>query len=261
MASEAPVGVISRADAVLRAIAASGETGARLKELAERTGIARPSVHRILQELTGVGWVTQRDDRRYALGEGLGLLGLAAPIGLPGLPAVRAVAQALADAVGDTVYVAVREPQGVRYVLRAEGDFPIRSHVVSVGQTKAFTMSYSGLALLATLPEEVREAALSNIVVEAPPGWASTVELADAMHDAVRQVRLRGWCTGSGLVMPGISGIAAPVPHPDATPIAAVSISAIESRLPEARAEAIAPALLQAARRIGRIISPPAPAR
>lgn len=248
-------GVLPRVHALLTAIAASKGTGGRLKDLAETTGIARPTVHRLLQDLAGVGYVIQLPDRRYCLGPALFWLGLAAPSALPGLPAVRAIAQSLATAVGDTVYVSMREADGVRYVLRTEGDYPIRSHVVSVGETKPFTASYSGLALLATLPAEVQESTLRHIVVDAPEAWASEASLEGAMRDAIAQVLSRGWCTGTGLVMPGLAGLAAPVPNPHGLPIAAVSISAVDSRLPPERAEQLAPELLAAARRIGDVVS------
>ncbi|GAA1466416.1 IclR family transcriptional regulator [Microbacterium thalassium] len=250
------IGVLPRVNSVLTAIGAGGENGVRLKDLADATGIARPTVHRLLQDMAEVEFVTQLSDRRYALGPALFWLGLGAPPALPAMPAVRAVAQALADAVGDTVYVSMRVPDGVRYILRAEGDFPIRTHVVAVGETKPFTSSYSGLALLATLPEETREHALRNIVVSAPPGWASTMGLDETMRAAIDHVRAHGWCAGPGLVMPGVAGIAAPVPDPSGVPVAAISISAVEARLPRERAEQLAPQLMAAARRIAKIIAP-----
>lgn len=249
----APTGVLPRVSTVLHAIAHAGERGARLIDLAEMTGIARPTVHRLLKDLTAVGFVSQLPDRRYCLGPELFWLSLDAPPVVPNLPAVRALAQNLANVSGDTVYVGVRRPEGIRYVVRAEGGFPVRLHLVSVGETKALTSSYSGLALLATLPAEAREAALRDIVIDAPTGDDEVVE--KAIRSSIDQVRTRGWCLAPSLIMPGIAGIAAPIPHRGAPPIAAISISALDTRLHPSRAEELAPRLLATAARIGEILS------
>lgn len=246
-------GVLPRASLILTVIAGAGHLGMRLKDLAERTGISRPTVHRMLQDLAEIGFVTQLPTRQYTLGRELFLLGLAAPYAFPELPAMRGIADELARRTGDTVYVSVREPAGVRYLLRAEGDYPLQSRVVSPGELKPFTASYSGLALLATMPPEMQESALAHPVTDAEGG--DSERLREQMREALEQVRERGWCTGVGLVMPGLSGIAAPVPNPRGLPVAAVSVSAAESRLTPERAVELAPALLEAARGIGAVLA------
>lgn len=254
-ASSSVSGVLPRAHKILTAIAAAGQRGVRLKDLADRTGIARPTVHRMLQDLSDIGFVSQRDDRQYTLGPELFWLGLAAPYSQPWLPAVRALADDLARLTRDTVYVSMREAGGVRYLARAEGDYPLQSRVVSVGDLKPFTSSYSGLALLAGLAPETQEAALQHIVVDAAAGDFEPERLEKLMREALHQVHSQGWCTGPGLVMPGLSGIAAPVPHAHGPACVAVSISAAEFRLTPERAAELAPALLEAARAMGAVIA------
>lgn len=238
-------GVLPRAHLILTTIASAGHRGLRLKDIAEKVGIARPTVHRMLQDLAGIEYVTQLADRRYALGSALFWLGLAAPFTFPSLPTVTALADSLARKTGDTVYVSMRVPDGVRYLLRAEGDYPLQSRVVSPGDQKPFTASYSGLALLSTLPSEMQEAALRHIVTDEADEHTDAQTLEGKMREALAQVQTQGWCTGSGLVMPGLSGIAAPVPNSHGIPFAAVSVSAAEMRLTPERAEALAPELLK----------------
>ena len=57
--------VVERVASILRAISAQGPAGARLKDIAIDTGIARPTVHRLLGELAAVDYVAQLPDRRY----------------------------------------------------------------------------------------------------------------------------------------------------------------------------------------------------
>ena len=104
-----PANVVARAAAVLEAVARASAEGARLVDLANATGIARPSVHRLLQDLTEVGYIEQGADRLYRLGSGLFMLGLNAPTPGWDLTAIRPIAAALAEVSEDTVYVAVRQ--------------------------------------------------------------------------------------------------------------------------------------------------------
>lgn len=240
-------GVIPRVSAVLTQISHAGAVGARLVDLANGTGIARPTVHRMLKDLIQAGMVLQTTTRTYILGPQLYWLGLTAQPPLRNMPAIRNIAQSLAKETGDTVYVAIRQQTGVRYVLRAEGDFPIRTHAVSVGDLKAFTTSYSGIALMAAFEDETINAILQSIVVDAPGQWASRQSPELAMRRAIDEVRAHGWCHISGVVMPGIAGLTAPVPGEGPLPLAAISVTSIESRLPRELAETLAPSVLAAA--------------
>lgn len=258
-AVDAVSGVLPRAHVLLRLIANSGPNGLRLKDAAEQAGIARPTVHRMLQDLASIGLVQQMSNRKYILGSEMYWLGQAAPLPFARLPALQAIAQQFAEFTGDTVYVSVREPAGVRYLLRLEGDYPLQARVVTPGELKPFTSSYSGLALLAHLPEETQEAALSHIVLDPPQFEENTWSDSDReqhLRNALEQTRTFGWCAGEELVMPGLSGIAAPVPSKLGTPVAAVSISAAAPRLTAKRALEVAPKLLEVAAQLSTVIEP-----
>lgn len=249
-----PANVIARAAAVLEAVARTSADGARLVDLAHSTGIARPSVHRILQDLTDVGYITQGDDRLYRLGSGLFMLGLNAPTPGWDLTAIRPIAQRLAELSEDTVYVAVRQFDGVHYLLRTEGAYPIRAQLVDVGDTKPYTSSYSGLALLATLPSGEQEKALVSRSFDAPEGWLGEVDIDALLRGKLADVEAHGYCGGASVVMPGVAGMAAPVLSRTQRPYMAISISAVESRLTPARMRQLAPHLLEAAHDISLLI-------
>lgn len=250
-------GVLPRAHILLRLIAHAGPEGLRLKDIAEQAGIARPTVHRMLQDLSAIGFVDQLSNRKYTLGSELFWLGQAAPLPFEGLPSIKAIVNRLALSTRDTVYVSVREATGVRYLLRLEGDYPLQTRVVTPGDLKPFTSSYSGLALLAHLPNATQEAALSHITLDTSlvddDPW-SEAEREQHMREALEQTRSMGWCSGAGLVMPGLSGIAATVPSKLGPPVAAISVSAAESRLTFQRALDLAPEVLATAAEIGAII-------
>lgn len=248
--------VVERVASILRAISAQGATGARLKDIAVDTGIARPSVHRLLGELAAVAYVTQWPDKRYRLGTALFSLGLSAPHPIKDLVAIRALAQELADQCGDVVYVALRKFDGVHYLVRTEGSYPIRTHLVAVNDSKPFTASYSGLALLAQLDESVRNSLINKLALDAPADWVDERrhQLERQIREKIEEVKVLGYCAGKNTVMPGVAGMAAPIPSATQTPYMSISISAIEERLNTERVKDLAPRLLKTAQAISEHI-------
>ena len=248
--------VVERVARILKAISSQGPSGARLKDIAIDTGIARSSVHRILGELSGVAYVAQREDKRYALGPALFSLGLSAPNPIHNFAAIRALAQELADHCGDVVYVALRKFDGVHYLVRTEGSFPIRTHLVAVNDTKPFTASYSGIALLASLGEDERRSAINKLALDAPAEWVQKRrrQLERLIRERIAEVEALGYCAGKNIVMPGVAGMAAPIPSTRRPPYMTLSISAIEDRLSPERIQRLAPRLLKTARDMSSFI-------
>lgn len=248
--------VVERVAKILRVISSQGPEGARLKDIAIDTGIARPTVHRLLGELATVAYVAQRPDKRYTLGSALFSLGLSAPNPIRDLGGIRELAQALADHCGDVVYVALRKFDGVHYLLRAEGSYPIRTHLVSVNDSKPFTASYSGLALLASLGEDERRCAINKLALDAPADWVekNRRQLERQIRDKIEEVLAQGYCAGKNIVMPGIAGMATTIPSATRQPYMTLSISAIEERLHAERIKELAPRLLKTARAMSAFI-------
>ncbi|MFJ6727886.1 IclR family transcriptional regulator [Streptomyces sp. NPDC091281] len=236
--------------AVLTALAREGGEGRRLLDLARETGIARPTVHRILSELTEAGFVEQRPSRRYGLGPALYVLGLGAPSPVRDPDSVREIARDLARRTGDTVYVAVRRLDGVHYLIRADGAYPVRADLVEVGETVPLGATYAGIALLAGHGPEAVDARLRanhalRRTMRVPGPDLDT--LRTAVGRQLVQVREYGYCFDRDSVMPGVSGMAAPVPTASGEPYLAVTLSAVTDRLPTSRVRELAPLLTAAA--------------
>lgn len=252
--------VLARAAVILEAIASSGATGARLLDLAESTQLARPTVHRILGTLKEIGYVRQLENRRYLLDRRLGVLALAAPSPIDHISELQDLAQDLANQLGDTVYMATRYFDGVYYLARAVGSFPIRAETVSVGDVLPLTMTYSGIAILSQLPEDQQEELLSRLHQNEHDQWTEigTEEHEQVLRRALTQFRRDGYLYGSDYVIPGLSGAAVLVPGAPGSPLVSLSVSAIHSRLPESREREIFAALRSTARRVSQVFSGPA---
>lgn len=248
--------VVERVAHLLTAVAQQGSQGARLVDLARTTGIARPSAHRLLHELIAVGYVRQVPSRRYALGSALFSLGLSAPHPIRSLRGIESVARDLSDSTGDTVYVSMRQVDGVHYLVRTSGRFPIRAYAADVGETVPFLNTYSGIVLLAGLGPAAEAQALRRWEADQSPQWGPVdpqrhlAQLTGALH----QARTAGYVYGTDFFVPTIAGVAVPVPARSGAPLLAVSVSAVNSRLPPERASAVRLELEAAATRIAEFV-------
>jgi DNA-binding IclR family transcriptional regulator len=242
--------VIERCCRILREVARTGRTGARLVDLTSVTDLSRPTIHRILQSLIAERFVEQRPSRRYSLGAALFELGMAAPSPVSNLEPCRAIIQKLADTVGDTVYLAIRQRDYAFYLLRCEGAFPIKTHVVKVGDTLPLVAGHCGHALLAAMGRDEAETIIGRAIVTPRVFGAGSP---NELRREIDSVRRNGFGWAQDVTHQGVAGVAAPVPAETANSYLAVSISAISSRLNGERAMELGPHLLEAVRAIATL--------
>ena len=242
-----PVKSISRAASVLRALADLGMAGGTLGDVAKATGFGKATAHRILAALNDEGFAYQDlATRRYHLGAGIGLLARRASVNEIGGFA-QPVLMRLAEETGDTAYIQVRE--GLRSVCigRQQGDYPIKTLSLDVGQSRPLGVGSGGLAVLASLPPSEITA-----VIDANTRWLAEFPqfAADKLPKMVRQTQAQGYAFVEGLMMPGINAIAVPVLGSDGRALGSLSITAIAERIHGDRALWLAGLLREEAREL-----------
>src|ERR1044071_10435578 len=100
---------IERALTLIREIAAHNRTGSRLLDLASRTGLQRPTVHRMLKCLTLENMVLQDpQSHRYFLGPMVFELGLTAAPRFDLREVCQPSMRRIAEETGDTVFLTQR---------------------------------------------------------------------------------------------------------------------------------------------------------
>lgn len=249
-----PAQTVRRALAVLRLVATGQEHGVRLADLAAMSGLARPTVHRLLQVLVDESAVEQDPlTRRYLIGPELFLLGLARASRFP----IRSIAEpylrALADEVGDTVFLSVRHGADSVCIARCLGHHTIQVLSIDVGARRPLGASVSGVILLAGLaPEQAREMVALNEVRLARQGLQP-----EELLQRVEQARAQGHVYAPQGVMPGTRAVAVPVRSPPGEVLAAISVAALADRLERRRIPDVVARMQQHAaqitRRIGEI--------
>jgi DNA-binding IclR family transcriptional regulator len=246
------VGVVAKTCAILREIARSGQSGARMSDITLQTGISRPSAHRILTALKQEGFVSQSGERRYQLSSVMGELCLSAPSPARNVELLRPTIQELSEICGDTVYLSMRVGDNAHYLMRCEGAYPIKTYVVEPHQSLRLVSCHSGRALLAALPDAEVEAIIDRAWKEDPKLFHSSDP--ETLRDEIESVRRNGFGWARDVTFPGVAGMTRAVSNPAGAAYMAVTISSISQRLTLERAGALAPSLAQATAKIRSLL-------
>jgi DNA-binding IclR family transcriptional regulator len=243
---------VDRACDLLRELGRRGASGARLIDLTEASGLSRPTVHRILRSLLAAEFVRQdARTRRYNVGGALYALGLAAPSPLDRLADIRPILDGFATRTGDTAYLVLRQGDEMLCLARVEGATPIRTYVIEVGALRPIGAMLAGITLLAALDDDEVSAVLARTA-------AARARFPNATDDYVRgqiaSIRREGYGLSEGRLIPGATGLSAPVPTRDGRPYLAVSFSAISTRVPRSRVKPLAADLLATCARIAEVM-------
>jgi DNA-binding IclR family transcriptional regulator len=240
---------VGRAATLLRLVAAHGVRGARLLDLAERSGIARPTVHRILRRLCDERLLAQdKANKRYVMGSLMFELGLAARTPVRRLERMRPALEALAESTGDTVYLVMRTGDEAVCLHLAEGHAPIRTRTFEPGARRPLGTGAAGLALLAALPEDDARA-----VITRNHDRLQHLGLSEPMLLQRMQRARQGGAVSHGTITDGVTGISVVVPAQAGIPYLAVSVGAISTRMPEERIQSLWNSLNTTARRLAVI--------
>ena len=240
---------IERALLLLREIAAHNRSGSRLLDLATRTSLQRPTVHRMLKCLAHEGMVQQdTDSHRYYLGSMAFELGLtAAPrfnlreISHPGM--VR-----IAEATGDTVFLTQRSGLDAVCIDRHEGTFPIKTFTLDIGMRRPLGVGTGSLAIVAALPDDE----INTIIANNQSRYEEYSVSGAALLAQARKAQKLGYSMREAPTLAGVRSVGQAVRNRSGIAFAALSVSTISSRMTEKRVIEIAALLKNEARMIER---------
>lgn len=201
--SEHTIPVLRKAVALLRVIAAGGETST--KALAQEAGVPHTTAYRILQTFLAEDWVRQTGGGRHELS--FGLLPLMQPLVRHELlvETVRPHLCALAAETGLAAKLSVRQGDQAVALLRAES--PRETSVsVRVGASFHLSLGSSGSALLVDLPAVERRTLLDRAPKEC---WRHQTRA--EVEARVAECRRTGVCGDFGGFQPNVHALSAPV--------------------------------------------------
>lgn len=172
---------------LLRAFAA-GEQHLGNKDLADRTGLPRPTVSRLAGVLVELGYLRYSDHLgKYALGAGVLTLAYPMAAGLAIRHIARPFMKQLADEIGGQVSMGLTYGTSMVFIETSRSPRH-RYSLPELGATTPILSSAMGRAYLAALPPARRAAQLQCLRLEDPVHWAAFHEktVQAAAHDYVQ---------------------------------------------------------------------------
>ncbi|MBV8528182.1 MAG: IclR family transcriptional regulator [Candidatus Dormibacteraeota bacterium] len=244
---------IDRAAAILKALAGGpGRLG--VSELADRLGLARPTVHGLLQTLLAQGFVEQdRATEKYQLGAGLLQLGYS----YLDVNELRARSIVYAERLAVRTNTAVRV--GVMHGINAVVVHHVFRHdatlqILEVGAQLPLHASALGKALLAFAPESTVDDLLSNPLLRLTKRTLSVA----ALRKQLAEVRVHGFATERDEAVLGESSVAAPIIDSASNAVGAIAaVGDTERVFQRGPVRGLTTAVVEAARGVSRELGAP----
>jgi DNA-binding IclR family transcriptional regulator len=240
---------VERAARIL-AVLGSGTPRLGVTEIAERLGLAKPTVHGLLRTLEKHDLVAQDPDTgKYSLGPGVVSLGNAFLDGSELRARSLLWAESLAQRASEAVWVAILSGSRVivlHHVFRPDNTVQI----LEVGAAIPWHACALGHAIVAYLPEAGRARALA---ADLAPLTGRTKTSRAALGRVLGLVRKQGYAVEDQEATVGDAGVAAPILGRDGVVAGAIGVVGAADRLlaPGTRDE-LARAVQEAARAISR---------
>lgn len=228
---------IQRASMLVRLVASRSRTGIRLADVVQHSGLQRPTAHRILKCLIEEGFLMQDEAHHYRLGPLIFELGLAAAPQFNLCDICRPSLQRIAEKTGDTAFLSVRSGYDSVCIDRKEGSFPVKALTLEIGVRRPLGVGAGGLALLLMLSDD----AAQEIVRANARRLGSHHVTVPVVLRLLRRSRDLGYALNDSHVTAVATTLGLPIVNRYGHPFAAISMSAVSSRMsPERQLELVA---------------------
>ena len=228
--------------------------GARFSEIAREANLSNPTLNRLLTSLIEARLVHHdKELAQYRLGSETYVLGQLAQPEFSFHDLARDSLAHLAKISGDTAFLTALDGLSTICLHREERQYPIRTHVLNVGDRHPLGLGAGAIAILAALSDEEATEIL-ELNKEAIHNVRPELDLT-VLTEHIQNARTLGYGLNPGLVFPGSWAIAAVIKAPSGEILGALTIAAIESRLTDERQKELSIPLFEEVRRIEQLLA------
>lgn len=198
---------LARGLSVLRAFRSSHAPLSN-KEIAERTGLPKPTVARLCYTLVRTGYLRQPEPNgSYRLGAKVATIGEAFLGSLPVRNVARGLMQSFADGHDVSVALGMRERNSMAYIEYCSGPDTVTMRL-RTGSMIPIALTAMGRAYLWALPPEERARELRHAMEELDEDRSQVL---DGTQRSFEELDREGFCVSLGTWRPQVFGVAAPV--------------------------------------------------
>lgn len=223
-----------------------------VSELAEQLSLGKSNVHRLLQGLVELGYVTKEEDRgTYQATLKLWELGNAMDMAMTLKTAAAEAMNQLLSCTRETVHLSILEGTEVLYLAKIDSPEPVRAYSEVGGRAPAHCVA-TGKALLAWRPLDV----LENFARHLEKHTSNTITNTSEFLQEMERIRSSGYAVNRGEWRETVWGVAAPILNRQSVAVGAVGVSGPSSRIKTTQIRSLAEAVLTAAQSISARLSP-----
>ena len=220
-----------------------------LAEIARRMEMPKSTVHNLLGTLKSIDCIEKLDDDTYALGIGFLPLTQYLRVNVEIRDRAAPLLRDLADACGESVYLAVLERTACRFIYVIETSRRLQARS-ALGGVAPLHSSGIGKAILAFLPA----GAATEIVAQTglPGVTPQTIVSRARLQKEMETIRERGYSTDGAENEEGTYCVGAPILDARGRPIAGCSLSGTDPHIVDKKLDNIAACVTYTAQEISR---------
>ena len=242
MAEKSGVQSVERIFQLIEHLAAH-PTGVSLQRLAEETGLAKSTVHRLLASLVGLGYVVQDEENgHYRLTLKMFELSSGIVDSMDIMGVAKAHLERLSQRTGEAVHLVIRDGRDIVYIYKTESG-PMRMSS-RVGLRSPLYCTGVGKAILATLPGDELEDIWTHSNVQKLTD--KTITDLEELRSQLVEVRANGYAIDDEENELGVRCVAVAIPGADGRAESAFSISGLAPYMTPERIRRIATLALDA---------------
>ncbi|WP_035101596.1 IclR family transcriptional regulator [Aneurinibacillus terranovensis] len=218
-----------------------------LTAISQKVGLNKSTVYRLLASLEGRGFLTRHPEtEKYRLG--FRVWELSANLTQEDDPATLLLPEMirLRDLLGETISLYIRNGNERVRIQAAESTQTIR-RVAPIGARLPLYVGASSKVLVAYADAQVREKVLDD------PEWPPYIDR-QTYIDQLEEIRSNGYATSIGEREEGAAAVSVPLFNRRGELVAALSVSGPYNRLTQDKMKEIAPEVMEAAKRMGKMI-------
>ncbi|MFC3678388.1 IclR family transcriptional regulator [Ferrovibrio xuzhouensis] len=240
---------LSKGLQILEVLAAS-PSSIGITQLAMQLELNKSNVHRLIQTLSAMNYVTQEPDRTYRASLKLWKLGnMVLEHGSLIHLASRAMHK-LAGEAGEDVLLTVLDGLQALYIDKIDSEQPVRAYTKRGGTAPLYCVA-TGKVLLAFNYDALRDVVAEKILAHSP----RTITNLKNLDQEMERIRSNDIALNLGEYRADVGGIAAPIRDSIGRVVAAIGVSGPLSRLTRQRMKELKPAVIEAAETISKTLA------
>ena len=197
-------------------------------DLIDALGLAKPTIHRLLQTAEAEGFLQRDlDGRSYGPGHRLRLLSVNTMSSEHLRTARLAILRSVAEQVGETCNLAIPDREGMIYLDRVETKWPLRIQL-PVGTQVPFHCTASGKMYLSTLRQKTLKGFLSAGNLR--PQTERSLTDAKRLCEEIQRITENGFSTDDEEFMTGMVALAVPIMEGQGRLVGTLSVHAPTQR-------------------------------